>query len=352
VVTDEEHAALVRLTKRARVNRGVAFRARIVLACIDDSDTAVARRLRTTKTTVAKWRSQFVERRLEGLYDEPRVGAPRTISDEQVETIIVKTLETTPPGETHWSTRSMAKAAGVSHTMVGRIWRTFRLQPHRTESFKISPDPQLVEKIRDVVGLYVAPPAHAVVFSVDEKSQIQALQRAQPILPMDFGQPERRTHNYVRHGTLDLFAALNVATGEVIARCKAQHRAQDFVAFLREIELTVEPTLDIHVVLDNLSAHRAPPVQRWLLRHPRVHFHFTPTYASWLNLVERFFGLLTEKALKRGSHTSIAQLRAAIFAYVDAHNDRGTPFRWVKTADEILDSMRRFGVRVQQVHGQ
>ena len=337
VVTDDERAALVRLTKRARVNRAVAFRARIVLACVDASDTAVARRLRTTKTTVAKWRSQFVERRLEGLYDEPRVGAPRTISDEQVEALIVKTLETTPPGETHWSTRSMAKAAGVSHTMVGRIWRTFRLQPHRTESFKISPDPQLVEKIRDVVGLYVAPPANAVVFSVDEKSQIQALERAQPILPMDFGQPERRTHNYVRHGTLDLFAALNVATGEVIARCKPQHRAQDFVAFLREIEATVEP--------DARHPRRArqplgPPrtaVQRWLLRHPRVHFHFTPTYASWLNLVERFFGLLTEKALKRGSHTSIAQLRAAILAYVDAHNDRGTPFKWVKTADEILD---------------
>jgi transposase len=351
VVTDEERAALVGLTKRARVNRAVAFRARIVLACIDTSDTAVARRLRTTKTTVAKWRSQFVERRLEGLYDEPRVGAPRTVSDEQVEAIIVKTLETTPTGETHGSTRSMAKAAGVSHTLVGRIWRTFRLQPHRTESFKISPDPQLVEKIRDVVGLYVAPPANAVVFSVDEKSQIQALQRAQPILPMDFGQPERRTHNYVRHGTLDLFAALNVAAGEVIARCTPQHRAQDFVAFLREIESTVEPTLDIHVVLDNLSA-RAPPVQRWLLRHLRVHFHFTPTYASWLNLVERFFGLLTEKALKRGSHTSIPQLQAAVLAYVDAHNERGTPFNWVKTADEILDSMRRFGLRVQQVHGQ
>lgn len=352
VVTDDERAALVRLTKRARVNRTMAFRARIVLACIDSADTAVARRLRTTKTTVAKWRGQFVERRLEGLYDEPRVGAPRTISDEQVEAIIVQTLETTPPGETHWSTRSMAKAAGVSHTMVGRIWRTFRLQPHRTESFKISPDPQLVEKIRDVVGLYVAPPTNAVVFSVDEKSQIQALQRAQPILPMDFGQPERRTHNYVRHGTLDLFAALNVATGEVIARCKPQHRAQDFVAFLREIESSVEPGLDIHVVLDNLSAHRAPPVQRWLLRHPRVQFHFTPTYASWLNLVERFFGLLTDKALKRGSHTSIAQLRATILTYVAAHNDRRTPFKWVKTADEILDKMKRFGLRVEQVHGQ
>lgn len=352
VVTDDERATLVRLRKRARVNRAVAFRARIVLACIDAPDTVVARRLRTTKTTVAKWRGRFIERRLDGLYDEPRVGAPRTISDEDVEAILVKTLETTPTGETHWSTRSMAKAAGVSHAMIGRIWRTFRLQPHRTESFKLSPDPQLVDKIRDVVGLYVAPPANAVVFSVDEKSQIQALQRAQPILPMDLGQPERRTHNYVRHGTLDLFAALNVATGEVIARCKSQHRALDFVAFLREIDGSVEPGLDIHVVLDNLSAHRAPPVQRWLLRHPRVQFHFTPTYASWLNLVERFFGLLTEKALKRGSHTSIPQLRAAILAYVEAFNERGAPFTWVKTADEILDSMRRFGLRIQQVHGQ
>jgi transposase/transposase-like protein len=351
VLTGDERLTLVRLTKRSRVNRAVAFRARIVLACAKASDTAVARRLRTTTTTVAKWRSQFAAQRLTGLYDEPRVGAPRTITDAAVEAIIVKTLETTPPGETHWSTRSMAKAAGISHSMVGRIWRTFRLQPHRTESFKLSPDPQLVDKIRDVVGLYIAPPTNAVVFSVDEKSQIQALQRAQPILPMDFGQPERRTHNYLRHGTLDLFAALNVATGEVLTRCTAQHRAQDFVAFLRDIDASVEPVLDIHVVLDNLSAHRAPPVQRWLVRHPRVQFHFTPTYASWLNLVERFFGLLTEKALKRGSHTSVPQLRAAILAYVDAHNERGIPFKWVKTADEILEKMRRFGLRVQQVYG-
>jgi transposase len=348
VLTERERAELIRLTKRSRVNRAVAFRARVVLACADAPDNAVVRRLRTTKSTVAKWRLRFIAGRLEGLYDEPRVGAPRIVSDDAVEAVIVKTLETTPKGETHWSTRTMAKAAGMSHAMVGRIWRTFGLQPHVTESFKLSPDPQLVAKIRDVVGLYMNPPHNAVVFAVDEKSQIQALQRAQPILPMDIGHPERRTHNYLRHGTVDLFAALNVATGEVIARCKPQHRAPDFVAFLRDIESTVEPTLDIHVVLDNLSAHRAPPVQRWLLRHPRVHFHFTPTYASWLNLVERFFGLLTEKALRRGSHTSIAQLRAAIVAYVEAHNDRGTPFKWVKSADEILDSMRRFGVRVQQ----
>ena len=224
--------------------------------------------------------------------------------------------------------------------MVGRIWRTFRLQPHRAESFKLSPDPQLVEKIRDVVGLYMAPPANAVVFAVDEKSQIQALQRAQPILPMDLGQPERRTHNYVRHGTLDLFAALNVATGEVIARCTPQHRAQDFVAFLREIK--GQSSLARHDVVSTISRAWCATVQRWLLRYRRVQFHFTRTYASWLNLVERFFGLLTEKALKRSSHTSLAQLRAAILAYVDAHNDRDKPFTWIRTADEILRSIRRF----------
>ena len=269
-----------------------------------------------------------------------------------VEAVVVKTLETTPKGETHWSTRTMAAKAGMSHTMIGRIWRTFGLKPHITQSFKMSPDPQLVDKIRDVVGLYMNPPHNAGVFAVDEKSQIQALERAQPILPMDIGQPERRTHNYIRNGTLDLFAALNVATGEVLARCKPQHRAQDFVAFLREIEASVAPALAVHVVLDNLSAHKAPAVHRWLLRHPRVHFHFTPTYASWLNLVERFFGLLTEKALKRGSHTSIPHLREAILAYVDAHNEHGQPFRWTKTADDMLDKMRRFGIRTQQVHAQ
>jgi len=352
VLTGSERAELIRLTKRARVNRAVAFRARVVLACGDAPDSAVVRRLRTTKSTVAKWRLRFIARRLDGLYDEPRVGAPRIVSDAAVEAVIVKTLETTPKGETHWSTRTMAKAAGMSHTMVGRIWRTFGLQPHITESFKLSPDPQLVAKIRDVVGLYMHPPHNAVVFAVDEKSQIQALQRAQPILPMDIGHPERRTHNYLRHGTVDLFAALNVATGEVIARCTPQHRAQDFVAFLREIDDRVEAEREVHVVLDNLSAHKAPAVHRWLLRHPRFQFHFTPTYASWLNLVERFFGLLTAKALKRGSHTSIPQLRDAILAYVEAHNERGLPFKWVKTADEILDKMKRFGLRVQQVHGQ
>jgi transposase len=352
-VSDDERHTLERLTKRAQVNRQLAFRARLILACADGTpNNVVAQRYRTTNATVGKWRRRFVASRLDGLYDEPRVGAPRTISDDDVEAVIVKTLETKPVGETHWSTRSMATQAGMSHTMVGRIWRAFGLKPHLTESFKLSPDPQLVEKVRDIVGLYMNPPDHAVVFAVDEKSQIQALQRGQPILPMDFGQPERRTHNYIRHGTLDLFAALNVATGEVVARCKRRHRATDLVDFLRDLDAKVAPDLDLHVVLDNLSAHKAPAVQRWLVRHPRVQFHFTPTYASWLNLVERFFGLLTEKALKRGSHTSIPQLRQAILDYVAVHNEKHTPFTWTKTADEILDKLRRFGLRTQQVHGQ
>ena len=351
VVTDEERGELLRLTRRAHVDRHVAFRARLVLACADESsNTMVARRHRTTNQTVGKWRRRFIENRLDGLYDEPRVGGPRSISDEEVEAVIVRTLESTPKGETHWSTRKMAEKAGMSHTMIGKIWRTFGLKPHISRSFKMSPDPQLIDKVRDVVGLYMNPPNNAVVFSFDEKTQIQALQRAQPILPMDIGQPERRTHNYVRNGTLDLFAALNVATGEVLARCKQKHRALDFVRFLQEIDDSVDPDLEVHVVLDNLSAHKAPAVHRWLLRHSRFHFHFTPTYSSWLNLVERFFGLLTEKALKRGSHTSTSQLREAILHYVDAHNENGKPFKWTKTADEILEKMRRFGIRTQQVH--
>jgi transposase len=352
VLSAEERDELVRLTQRARVNRHLAFRAKLVLACADGSTTSteVARRYRTSNQTVCKWRKRFIEHRLDGLFDEPRVGAPRKISDQDVEAIVVKTLETTPKGRTHWSTRKMAAQVGVSHTMVGRIWRTFGLQPHRTLSFKLSPDPQLVAKVRDIVGLYVNPPDNAAVFAVDEKSQIQALERAQPILPMDLGQPERRTHNYVRHGTLDLFAALNVATGKVLARCKRQHRSTDFVAFLREIDDNVPAGLDIHVIVDNLSAHKSPVVKRWLIRKPRFHLHFTPTYASWLNLVERFFGLLTDEALRRGSHTSTPELRAAIVAYVDAHNEESQPFKWTKNADEILDKMRRFGLRTQKAH--
>lgn len=351
-VSNEEREALERLSRRGRSNRHLALRAKLVLASASGlADTAVAAKYHVNRKTVACWRLRFAERRLEGLYDEPRVGAPRRITDEQVEAVVVQTLETTPAGRTHWSTRRMAKKAGISHASVGRIWRAHGLKPHVVRGFKLSNDPQFIEKVRDVVGLYMNPPEHAVVFSFDEKPQIQALERAQPILPMDLGMPERQTHNYIRHGTLDLFAALNVATGDVIARTKKQHRAKDFVSFLRELDKAVEDDLDVHIILDNLSAHKASVVHRWLVRHPRFHLHFTPTYASWLNLVERFFALLTDEALRRGSHTSIPQLRRAILEYVDVHNAEGKPFIWTKSADEILDKIRDFGERTLRVHG-
>ena len=299
---------------------------------------------------MGKWRQRFIRQGIEGLHDEPRPGAERKITDDQVEDVVVRTLETKPKGETHWSTRTMAKQVGLSHSSIGRIWRTFGLKPHRTKTFRLSEDPYLIEKVRDIVGLYLSPPDNAVVFSVDEKSQIQALARATPILPMDVGMPERRTHNYVRHGTTDLFAALEVATGQVLGRCFNRHRALEFVKFLKDIDALVDPSLEIHVIIDNLSTHKTPAVMRWLVRHPRFHLHFTPTHASWLNMVERFFGLLTQKALQRGSHTSVPELRGAILAFIEAHNDNPKPFRWTKTADEILDTMRRFATRVLDAH--
>ena len=351
VVTDGQRSELERFARRARVNRNLALRAKIVLASAEGfTNVAVAAKLRTSNVTVSKWRKRFIEGGTDALFDEPRPGAPRSLSDDVVEAIVVKTLESKPKGRTHWSTRKMAQKAGVSHSTVGRIWRTFGLQPHIVHGFKISTDPLFIEKVRDIVGLYLNPPDHAVVFAFDEKPQIQALQRAQPVLPMDFGQPERQTHCYTRHGTLDLFAALDVASGKVIARTKKQHRSEDFVAFLKEMDAAVDPDLDVHVILDNLSAHKAPKVKRWLLRNPRFQFHFTPTYSSWLNLVERFFGLLTEHALKRGSFTSVPTLRNAIYEYIEAHNEDGKPFKWTKTADQILDSVKRFGQRTTQVH--
>jgi transposase len=350
-LTPDERSELERLRRRARTNRHVALRAKLILASASGmSDVAVAAKYHVTNKTVGTWRRRFVERRLEGLYDEPRAGGPRTITDEQVEEIVVQTLETTPKGRTHWSTRKMAEKAGISSSSVSRIWRSHGLKPHIVRGFKLSNDPQFIPKVRDIVGLYMSPPDHAVVFSFDEKPQIQALERAQPILPMDLGMPERQTHNYIRHGTLDLFAALNVATGEVIARTKKQHRAKDFVSFLGELDKAVDDNLEVHIILDNLSAHKAPAVKRWLVRHPRFHLHFTPTYASWLNLVERFFALLTEEALQRSSHTSIPQLRQAILDYVEVHNDDGKPFVWTKSADEILDKVRDFGERTLKVH--
>lgn len=351
-LTPDEHDELERLSRRPRSNRHVALRAKMILASASGlSDVAVAAKLRVNNVTVGTWRKRFAERRLDGLYDEPRVGGPRTITDDVVESIVVQTLETIPKGRTHWSTRRMAEKAGISHSSVGRIWRAHGLKPHIVRGFKLSNDPQFIEKVRDIVGLYMNPPDHAVVFSFDEKPQIQALERAQPILPMDLGMPERQTHNYIRHGTLDLFAALDVATGKVIAKTAKQHRATEFVRFLRQLDDAADKGLQVHLILDNLSVHKTPAVARWLVRHPRFHLHFTPTYASWLNLVERFFALLTEEALQRGSHTSIRQLRKAILDYVEVHNEAGKPFVWTKTADEILDKVREFGERTLNVHG-
>lgn len=351
-LSQDERNELEGLARRARVNRHVALRAKMILASASGlSDVAVAAKLRVSNVTVGTWRKRFAKDRLDGLYDEPRVGGPRKITDDQTEAIVVQTLETSPKGRTHWSTRKMAAKAGISHSSVGRIWRAHGLKPHIVRGFKLSNDPQFIAKVRDVVGLYMNPPDRAVVFSFDEKPQIQALERAQPVLPMDLGMPERQTHNYIRHGTLDLFAALNVATGEVIAKTTKQHRAKEFVSFLRVLDEMVEDDLQVHLILDNLSTHKTPAVKRWLLKHPRFHLHFTPTYASWLNLVERFFALLTDEALRRGSHTSIPQLRQAIVDYIEVHNDEGKPFIWTKTADEILDRLREFGERTMKLHG-
>lgn len=351
-LTDDERVELERLSRRVRTNKHLALRTKLILASAKGTpDIEVGCKHHVHRKTVATWRKRFAARRLEGLYDEPRVGAPRTISDEKVEEIVVQTLETTPKACTHWSTRKMAENAGISKSSVGRIWRAHGLKPHIVRGFKLSNDPQFIEKVRDIVGLYMSPPNNAVVFSFDEKPQVQALERAQPVLPMDLGMPERQTGNYIRHGTLDLFAALNVATGMVIAQTKNKHRAKDFVDFLKLMDDAVDEGLEAHVILDNLSAHKAPAVKRWLVRHPHFHLHFTPTYSSWLNLVERFFALLTEDALRRGSHTSIPQLRAAILEYVEAHNEKGNPFIWTKTADEILDKVMEFGKRTLKVHG-
>ncbi len=351
-LTSQETEGLERLSRRRRASPHQAFRAKIVLHCaLGLTNSEVARKMRTMRSTVGKWRRRFVDQRLEGLYDEPRPGVGRTITDDRVEEVVTKTLETTPKGRTHWSTRSMAKHLGLSHSTIGRIWRTFGLQPHRSESFRLSQDPLLVEKVRDIVGLYMNPPDNAVVLCVDEKSQIQALERAQPVLPMSLGQPERQTHDYIRHGTTDLFAALNAATGEVLGKCYARHRAIEFKKFLAEIEAAVPSELDIHVVLDNLATHKTPAIKRWLAKRPRFHFHFTPTHASWLNLAERFFGLLTEHALRRGSHTSVPQLRNAIQDYLDAHNDEPKPFKWTKSADQILETIARFAQRTLDTHG-
>jgi transposase len=351
LLTELERAELEQIARRSRSARRAAFRAKIVLGCASGlANTEVAKKLRTTDHTVGLWRRRFVEQRLEGLLDEPRPGRPREIEDARIEEVVTKTLESTPRGATHWSTREMAENVGLSHSTIGRIWRAFGLQPHRSETFKLSPDPLLVPKVRDIVGLYLNPPDNAVVLSVDEKSQIQALNRTQPVLPLRIGETEKRTHDYDRHGTLSLFAALNVATGEVLGKTHQRHRSTEFVAFLREIDASVPDDLDLHLVLDNYSTHKTPAVKRFLAKRPRFHLHFTPTYGSWINQVERWFGLLTERQLKRGSHTSIVQLRKAIEEFIAVTNDNPRPFKWVKSADEILGRIARFAQRTNKAH--
>jgi transposase len=347
IVSPSERQALQRLTQRRKTAQALALRARIVLACAAGRDNRdVAEELRVSRLTVGKWRQRFVERRLDGLYDEPRPGTPRRVSDDDVERVILKTLESTPRGATHWSTRSMAKAVGLSQSTISRVWRAFALQPHRSETFKLSKDPLFVEKVRDIVGLYMDPPDRALVLCADEKSQIQALDRTQPLLPLRPGQVERRTHDYVRHGTTSLFAALDVKTGKVIGECHSRHRASEFRKFLATIDAAVPQDLDVHLILDNYATHKTPAIQRWLLRHPRFHLHFTPTGASWLNLVERWFATLTERCIRRGAHRSTQELKRAIQEYLAVNNEDPKPFVWTKTADEILRSVASFCRRI------
>jgi len=342
-VAPSERATLVEWARRPKTAQALAQRARIVLACATgDTNTAVADALGVTKQTVGKWRARFLERRLDGLLDEPRPGAPRRISDAQVEKAVRLTLETLPRDATHWSTRSMAARSGLSQTSIRRIWNAFGLQPHRTETFKLSKDPLFVEKVRDIVGLYMSPPDKALVLCVDEKSQIQALDRSQPLLPMRPGQAERRSHDYRRHGTTSLFAALDVRSGEVIGRCQSRHRSVEFRKFLDTIDASVPEHLDVHLVLDNYGTHKTALIRKWLAKRPRYHLHFTPTGASWLNLVERWFALLTDKQIRRGVHRSTEELVTAIMNYLEVSNENPKPFVWTKTADEILESVARF----------
>ena len=339
-----DRATLEGWTRRRKSAQSLALRARNVLACAAPGATngGVAATLGVSRPTVATWRRRCAERGPDGLLDEPRPGRPRRITDAQVERAVVTTLEAVPPNATHWSTRSLAAAVGLSQSAVVRIWHAFALQPHRCEAFKLSRDPLFVDKVRDIVGLYMAPPDRALVLCVDEKPQIQATERTTPVLPMRPGQVERRTHDYVRHGTTDLFAALDVKTGKVIGACRRRHRSREFRAFLDLIDRSVPPDLDVHLVLDNASTHKAPPIRRWLAKRPRYHLHFTPTSASWLNLVESWFALLTARQLRRGVFRSTRALEQAIRRYIAGTNDNPKPFVWTKPADDILASVERF----------
>jgi len=345
-LSESEQRTLESWTRRRKTAQALARRARIVLLCATGKDNGqVAETLKVSPGMVGKWRRRFVADRIEGMLDEPRPGTPRKVGDEDVERVLTMTLETTPRGATHWSTRSLAKKCGMSQSTVSRIWRAFALQPHRTETFKLSKDPLFIDKVRDIVGLYMNPPDRAMVLCVDEKSQIQVLDRTSPLLPMRPGQLERRTHDYVRNGTTSLFAALNVKTGTVIGSCHQRHRLIEFRKFLDRIDGAVPGNLDIHLILDNYATHKTALIRRWLAKRPRYHLHFTPTSASWLNLVERWFAGLTEKQIRRGAHQNRRELKAAIHEYMDVNNEAPKPFVWTKTADDILASVARYCMR-------
>jgi transposase len=350
-ITEEERERLESLAHRARSQALLARRARVVLACAEGLENqTVARKLRCSVGMVGKWRARFLRGRLEALYDEPRPGTPRRVSDAQVEQVVIQTLESTPRGETHWSTRSLAKATGLSRMTISRIWQAFGLQPHRTDTFKLSPDPQLIEKVRDIVGLYMNPPEHALVLCVDEKSQIQALDRTQPLLPLQPGQVERGTHDYKRNGTTSLFAALELKTNQVIGQLHRRHRSLEFRKFLDTIESRVPTGLDVHLIVDNYATHKTAIIRKWFAKRPRFHVHFTPTYGSWINLVERWFAELTNKRIRRGVFRSVKELETAIREYIEIHNEDPAPFVWTRTADQILASIARYAQRTLTAH--
>jgi putative transposase len=348
VLTEDERSQLQSFARSRSLPSALSDRARIVLSSADgEANNSIAQRLKLTNATVGKWRKRFIERRIAGLYDDVRPGKPRTIDDESVAQLIKTTLHTKPAdGATHWSVRSVAAETRISKSSVQRYFQLFGLQPHRTEGFKLSTDPFFIEKLRDVVGLYLSPPDKALVICVDEKSQCQALERTQPMLPMGFGYAEGVTHDYKRHGTTTLFAALNVLNGAVLATCKERHRHQEFLSFLREIDKSVPADLDIHCIVDNYATHSHPKIKAWLATRPRWHMHFIPTYSSWLNQVERFFALITDKAIRRGSFTSVKQLVQRIDHFVAAHNEKCEPFRWTATADSILEKLHRLCSRI------